>query len=108
MLDARFEDAACALLVTSLRDLTADAAPELCRALGERARGRSLVVVSLHEAARVDCSGLAALVSVLKKMPPGGELRLAGANEEVRALLAATHLDLIFPLFKDAAAALRP
>ncbi len=108
MLDAQFEDAAGALLVTPLRDLDAEAAPVLRRVVGERARGRSLVVVSLAHVGRVDCSGLAALVSILKWMPPGGELRLASASDELRALLAATHLDVVFPVFEDTAAALRP
>jgi anti-anti-sigma factor len=74
--------------------------------VGDRARGRAVVVVSLAHVAALDCSGLAGLVSVLKRMAPGGELRLAGANAAARSLLAATHLDEVFPVFEDTAAAL--
>jgi anti-sigma B factor antagonist len=107
MVEARFDESSGALLVTPLvRDLDAEVAPELRRVLGERAGGRSRVVVSLAHVTRVDCSGLAVLVAVLKRMAPGGELRLAAASPPVRALLAATHLDELFPVFEDAAAAL--
>jgi hypothetical protein len=47
-------------------------------------------------------------VAALKRMAPGGELRLAGASPPVRALLAATHLDVVFPVFDDPRAALSP
>ena len=109
MLRARFEETRGALLVTPfVRQLDAEAAVELRRLVGERARGRSLLVVSLAHVAHVDCSGLAGLVSLLKRMAPGGELRLVAPNPSVRELLAATHLDQIFPSFEDAAAALPP
>lgn len=108
MLEARFEERRGALLVTPLAPaLDAEAAPELRRVLGERASGRSLVVVSLAQVHEVDPSGLAGLVAVLKRMAPGGELRLAAVPPRVRDLLLATHLDELFPLFEDAAAALR-
>ncbi len=109
MLRARFEEARGALVVTPfVRHLDAEAAVELRRLVGERARGRSLVVVSLAHVDDVDCSGLAGLVSLLKRMAPGGELRLAAAAPPVRELLAATHLDQVFPAFEDSAAALPP
>ncbi len=109
MLEARFEEARGALVVIPLvHALDAEAAPELRRAVARRARSHSRVVISLERVSTIDCSGLASLVSVLKAMPPGGELRLAAASRPVRALLAATHLDELFPVFDDAAAALRP
>jgi anti-anti-sigma factor len=109
MLEARFEETRGALVVTPLvARLDAEAAPALRRIVGERARGRSLVIVSLAHVSALDASGLAGLVAVLKRMAPGGELRLAGANRSVRGLLAATRLDAVFPVFDDAAAALPP
>jgi anti-anti-sigma regulatory factor len=54
----------------------------------------------------MDASGLAALVAVLQRLGPGGELRIAHAHPRVRALLAATRLDELFPSFDDAASAL--
>jgi anti-anti-sigma factor len=109
MLDATFEETGGALLVTPLvASLDAEAAPGLREVVGERAEGRVRVVLSLAHVATVDCSGLAGLVSVWKRMAPGGELRLAGASRSVRALLAETHLDAVFPVYEDAAMALAP
>jgi anti-anti-sigma regulatory factor len=39
-------------------------------------------------------------------MAPGGELRIAHASPRVRALLASTRLDEVFPSFDDASSAL--
>ena len=109
MLRARFEEARGALMVTLLvRRLDAEAAVELRRLVAGRARGRALLVVSLAHVDHVDCSGLAGLVSLLKQMAPGGELRLASAPPSVRQLLVATHLDQVFPTFDDASRALPP
>jgi anti-anti-sigma factor len=109
MLQARFEETSGALLVTPLaRELDAEAAPRLREVVGERARGRKLVVLSLDHVANVDCSALAVLVAVLKRMAPDGELRLAGVSAPVRALLAATHLDEVFAVFDDPGEALQP
>ncbi|BDG10734.1 STAS domain-containing protein [Anaeromyxobacter paludicola] len=107
MLQARFEERQGALLVTpEVPALDAEAAPGLRELVGERARGRALVVMSLDRVSEVDSSGLAGLVAVWKRMAPGGELRLAAVPPRVRAVLHATHLDEVFPLFEDAAAAL--
>jgi anti-sigma B factor antagonist len=107
MLKATFEERGGALLVTPLvASLDAEAAPALRDLVGERARGRARVVLSLAHVSAADCSGLAGLVSVLKRMAPGGELRLAAVSRPVVALLAATHLDAVFPVYEDAAAAL--
>lgn len=106
-LHLRFEEAGPALLVTPLAStLDAGCALELRDAGCALARGRALVVVSLEHVRALDASALAALVSILKVMAPGGALRLAHAGEGPRALLARTHLDEVFPVFADASAAL--
>jgi anti-sigma B factor antagonist len=106
---ARIEEDRGVLIVTPLvRELGAAAARPLRDVVGERVRGRSLAIVCLSHVDAVDCSGLAALVAVLKRMAPGGELRLACAGPAVRALLSATQVDEVFPLYENAAAALRP
>jgi anti-sigma B factor antagonist len=108
MLSVRFEEAGDALLVTPLaRRLDASAAPELVALAGDWVRGRRVVVVSLAHVGAVDASGLAALVSLLQRMPPGGALRLAHASPAVRSLLASTLLDELLPAFDDAGVALR-
>jgi anti-anti-sigma factor len=107
MLHVRFQDARGALVVTPLaRALDAAVAPELRDVVGASASGRALVVVSLEHVREIDASALAALVSIQKRLAPGGELRLAGAAPRVRALLALTHLDEVFPTFADASGAL--
>jgi anti-sigma B factor antagonist len=106
MLRVRFEEVRGALLITPLVDrLDAETAPEFRDAVGPQVAGRRLAVVSLAWVRRVDASGLAALVAVLKRMPPGGELRLAGADARTAALLSLTRLDEVFPTYQDASAA---
>lgn len=108
MLSARFEISGDALLVTPLaRRLDAASAAEFVALVGPHVAGRRLVVVSLAHVSGVDASGLAALVSVLNRMAPGGTLRLAHASTRIRSLLASTFLDEVLPAYEDAAAALR-
>jgi anti-anti-sigma factor len=107
MLSVRFEETGDALVVTPLaRRLDAAAAPELVALAGGWVRGRRLVVVSLAHVESADASGLAALVSLLQRMPPGGTLRLAHANARIRSLLQATYLDELLPA-EDAGPGLR-
>jgi anti-sigma B factor antagonist len=107
MISARFEDTRGVLVVTPLAPrLDAEAAPAFRAMVGDRVRGRALVVVSLAHVRSIDSSGLAGLVSLVQRMPDGGELRLSGACPSVRAMLASTRLDALFPVYDDAAAAL--
>lgn len=47
----------------------------------------------------IDSSGLGALVSISKKVrEQGGELRLAGLNEDLRSLFELTKLDTLFAI----------
>lgn len=47
----------------------------------------------------IDSSGLGALVSLSKKVrEEGGELRLAGLNEDLRSLFELTKLDTLFAI----------
>ncbi len=98
----RFEHEGGALLVVpACRRLDAETAVEFSAIVGAEACGRSRVTVSLADVEAVDCSGLAALIVILKQMPPGGELRLTGARAGVRTLLESTGLDAIFPVVDD-------
>ncbi len=108
MYSARFEESGGALLVTPLAPrLDAVAAPEFRDVVGAHARGRALLVISLEHVTYLDESGLAALVAVLKRMAPGGVVRLVKARPRIRALLEATFLDELFPVFDDPASAVR-
>jgi len=54
--------------------------------------------------AYIDSSGLGALVSISKRVrEAGGELRLAGLNEDLRSLFELTKLDTLFTISDTAA-----
>lgn len=106
MLHVRFDETDGALVVTPLvRRIDAEVAPALRDAVEPMlAAERRLVVLSLAHVRSVDASGLAALVAILRLIPPGGELRLAHVAPSVRALLALTRLDEVFPTYEGASA----
>lgn len=70
------------------------------------AGGSSKIVVDLTETSFIDSSGLGALVSGLKAArQAGGDLRLAGAGDQVRTVLSLTNLDRVLrshPTVSDA------
>ena len=72
----------------------------------EAAKGRSLVILILEDVAFIDSTGLGCLVSILKAVTSGGQVRLVGIQPSVRALLALTRLDRVFRSFDDLASAL--
>lgn len=62
--------------------------------------GASRVVVDLSETTFVDSSGLGAMVGGLKTArQAGGDLRIAGAGEQVRTVLSLTNLDRILKAY---------
>jgi anti-sigma B factor antagonist len=61
--------------------------------------GERKVLVDFTNTGYIDSSGLGALVSLSKKMrDAGGELRLAGLNEDLRTLFELTKLDTLFSI----------
>ncbi len=69
--------------------------------------GVRLVVIDFARSPYIDSSGLGALVSLGKRLrDAGGDLRLAGLNEDLRTLFELTRLDALFPLFASRADAL--
>ncbi len=70
-------------------------------------RGDRRFVLDFTPTAYIDSSGLGALVSVNRKVrEAGGELRLAGLNEDLRALFELTKLDTLFTIADTPAGAL--
>lgn len=58
--------------------------------------GKARVVVDLHAVDFIDSSGLGALIGGLKAArKEGGDLRIAAAGDQVRAVLKLTNLDRI-------------
>jgi anti-sigma B factor antagonist len=108
MLRVRLELRGGALVITPVvRRLDAAAASEFVETVREHVRERSRAVVALEHVDAVDASGVAALLAILKAMPPGGTLHLAGARPAVRTLLEATFLDRLLPTFDDVPTALQ-
>ena len=64
-------------------------------------------LIDFGQTAYIDSSGLGALVSINKKVrEAGGELRLAGLNEDLRSLFELTKLDTLFVIADSATEAL--
>ncbi len=62
-------------------------------------RGERKFLIDCSHTGYIDSSGLGALVSLARKVREvGGELRLAGLNEDLRALFELTKLDTLFPI----------
>lgn len=69
--------------------------------------GSRRFVLDFSDTAYIDSSGLGALVSINKRVREvGGELRLAGLNEDLRSLFALTKLDTLFAIAESASEAL--
>ena len=61
-----------------------------------KAAGKARLVVDLHAVDFIDSSGLGALIGGLKPArQQGGDLRIAAAGDQVRAVLKLTNLDRI-------------
>jgi anti-sigma B factor antagonist len=65
--------------------------------------GARKVLIDFSNTGYIDSSGLGALVSLAKKLrEAGGELRLAGLNEDLRTLFELTKLDTLFQIAETA------
>ena len=68
--------------------------------------GAVRIVVDLSATTFIDSSGLGALIGGLKKArQAGGDLRIAGAPEQVQMVLGLTNLDRVLRPYADVAAA---
>jgi anti-anti-sigma factor len=70
-------------------------------------RGDRKLLLDFGGTGYIDSSGLGALVSISKKVrEAGGELRLAGLNDDLRSLFELTKLDTLFAIAETPAQAL--
>ena len=91
-------------------DLKGDDAARLREAVGDAldARRTSSFVIDLSNARFLDSAGLEALLWVKRRCGDGGgQLRLAGADENCRKILELTRLDHRFECHADVAGAVR-
>ena len=63
------------------------------------------VVLDLHKVEFIDSSGLGAIVAVMKLMPQGAKLELAGLTQSVDKVFRMTRMDSIFTIHSDAESA---
>ena len=69
--------------------------------------GAKKFVIDFTKTGYIDSSGLGVLVSLSKKIrEQGGDLRLAGLNEDLQTLFELTKLDTLFAIAKTSAEAL--
>jgi anti-sigma B factor antagonist len=69
--------------------------------------GERKLLVDFSRTGYIDSSGLGALVSVSKRIrEAGGELRLAGLNDDLRSLFELTKLDTLFTISETSEQAL--
>ena len=62
-------------------------------------RGDRRLLIDFSRTGYIDSSGLGALVSISKRIrEAGGELRLAGLNDDLRSLFELTKLDTLFAI----------
>ena len=70
-------------------------------------RGERKFLIDCTNTGYIDSSGLGALVTLSKKVRElGGELRIAGLNEDLRSLFELTKLDTLFNIAPTAEEAL--
>lgn len=64
-------------------------------------RGGRKFIVDCTRTGYIDSSGLGALVSMSRKVrETGGEMRIAGLNEDLRSLFELTKLDTLFEILE--------
>lgn len=70
-------------------------------------RGGRKFLIDCTDTGYIDSSGLGALVTISKKVrEQGGEVRLAGLNDDLRSLFELTKLDTLFRIEGEVTAAL--
>ena len=90
-----------ALVIKLLGDrLDAAAAPEFKETVSNRIdAGEDTILLDLSDVDFIDSSGLGALVSVLKRMSPTGQLVVCGLRDAAFNMFRLTRMDKVFPIF---------
>jgi anti-sigma B factor antagonist len=108
MIEVRFDEIDGVLVVVPLvKRLDCANATSFRDVIIDRVSGKDRVVLALGNVRYIDSSGIGCLVQIIKRMPAGGQLRLAEVDDRVYTLFKITRLDRIFPAFEDVAGAIR-
>jgi len=93
----RFEPVAdVQVVVVESPRIDAHASAALKSDVAARLPGHAHLILDLSAVDFVDSSGLAAFLSLMKRLPPTGQLILCGCSAPIRDILALTRLDRIF------------
>lgn len=100
-MEVRLTKASGVLVATPLgRWLDAQTAPALQRDVAaEIEAGAHQVVLDLSEVVNVDSAGLGAMIRLLRLIPAGGRLVLAGCAPAVQKLLQQSRVDHLLPTY---------
>jgi anti-sigma B factor antagonist len=98
MIESRTEERGLVMKLTISR-LDAAVAPKFREIVLRDVGAQPTLVLDLSEVSFVDSTGLGCIVAVLKRLPPGGSLRLVGVHERVVAILRLTRLENVFKRF---------
>jgi anti-sigma B factor antagonist len=101
------EQQGCLVIRPHCARLDAAAAPTFRELAGARVPRYAVVVLDLHAVDGMDSTGLGTIISIVKRMPVGGSLRIARPSKAVQVLLELTHLNRVLRTFDDLDAALR-
>jgi anti-sigma B factor antagonist len=96
----------CLVIRPRFARLDAAAAPRFRELAGARVPRHAIVVLDLHEIEGMDSTGLGTIISIVKRMPIGGSLRIARPSQAVQVLLELTHLNRVLRTFADLESAL--
>ena len=107
MTEFAFEETGSALIVRIMtKRVDAMMAMNFRKSVIDKIGTQSVVIMDFSAVSFMDSSGLGALVSILKKVPSGGQLRLSGVGDNVKSLLKITHMDQVFFIFPSLGLAL--
>jgi anti-sigma B factor antagonist len=106
MIDVIRLDNGTAVLDAGDMRLTAATAPRFKEEiLGIVEGGSHRLILDLKGVNFIDSTGLGALVGILKRLGPRGDLALCGLQRSVATMFTLTRMDRIFRIYPDVAAA---
>jgi anti-sigma B factor antagonist len=103
MMNLRTEDVNSILIVSvPTMDLDASKADEFKKSAGPLVQGHSRVIMDLSGIGFMDSAGLGAILSVFKKVrADGGQFRVFGLSEEVKALFELVRMQRLLEVYSD-------
>lgn len=90
------------VVLTPTMDLDASNSDEFKKSAAPAVQGHSRVVMDLSGIGFMDSAGLGAILSIFKKVRgDGGQFRVYGLSEEVKALFELVRMQRLFEVYPD-------